>query len=103
MDDQLKYRRARERIAEIKGFYIHALVFLLVVSGLAILNFALGKPYWALWVLLGWGTGVAFHAALVFGRKIGFMSGWESRKMKELMKQDEMRDVRVDQIGKPVT
>ena len=96
MDDQLKYHRARERIARIKGFYIHALVFVLVVSGLAALNVALGKPYWVLWVMLGWGGGTALHAALVFGGRIGFLSNWEQRKMKEFMEQDEARGARPD-------
>ena len=65
MDDQVKYRQARERISVIKGFYIHGLVFLLVISGLLALNLALGKPYWVLWFLFGWGAGVVLHAALV--------------------------------------
>jgi hypothetical protein len=101
MDDQLRYRRASERIAAMKGFYIHALVFILVVSGLAILNFAQGKPYWVLWVLLGWGAGVTLHGALVFGGKLGFLSRWEQRKMKELMARDDISDVRTDRTGKP--
>jgi hypothetical protein len=103
MDDQLKYRRARERVARIKGFYIHGLVFVLVVAGLLALNLALGKPYWAFWVLLGWGAGVALHAALVFGGSSSFLSSWEQRKIKELMEQDERRGVGADQTGKPAS
>lgn len=49
------------------GFYIHAGVFVGVVGGLMILNFSRHpeKP-WSLWVLGGWGLGVAFHGAAVF-------------------------------------
>jgi 2TM domain len=102
LDEQLKYRRARERMAEIKGFYIHALVFVLVVSGLAAVNFALGKPYWVLWVLLGWGAGVALHAALVFGRETSFLSNWEARKMKQLMNEVETPSAGREATEKPM-
>jgi two-component system, LytTR family, sensor kinase len=103
MDHQVKYRQAREHISAIKGFYIHGLVFLLVIAGLLVLNFALGKPYWVLWVLLGWGAGVALHAALVFGGSSSFVSRWERRKMKELMEQDDRRGVGGDRTGKPAS
>ena len=103
MDDQVKYRRARERISAIKDFYIHGLVFLLVISGLLALNLALGKPYWVLWVLLGWGVGVALHAALVFGGGSSFLANWEQRKIKELMAQDDRRGVGGDHTGKPAS
>ena len=103
MDDQLKYRRARERIAQMKGFYIHGFVFLLVISGLLALNLALGKPYWVLWVLLGWGAGVALHAALVFGGGSSVLANWEQRKIKELMAQDDGPGVGAHQTGKPAS
>lgn len=38
MDDQVKYRQAREHISAIKGFYIHGLVFLLVIAGLLVIS-----------------------------------------------------------------
>ena len=103
MDDQLKYDRARKRVAEIKGFYIHALVFALVVSGLAALNLALGKPYWVLWVLLGWGLGLLLHAAIVFSGELSFLSDWEARKMKQLLERDEARNVASDQTRRPAS
>lgn len=101
MVDRLKFRLARERIAEIKGFYIHALVFVLVVGGLVALNIALGAPYWALWVLIGWGLGLGLHAALVFGSKRNLMSSWERRKLRELIKESEASDLSTKQSGKP--
>ncbi len=101
MDNQQRYQRARRRIAEIKGFYIHALAFALVVSSLAVLNFALGKPYWIVWMLLGWGLGVALHAALVFGGQTTFLSNWEAQKMKQLMPESETSSSQKDVTGKP--
>jgi hypothetical protein len=43
------------------GIQIHALVFVLTMVVLAAINVWTGAPYWALWVLPGWGTGLLAH------------------------------------------
>ncbi|WP_291173737.1 2TM domain-containing protein [Hyphomicrobium sp.] len=43
------------------GFRIHAIVFVLSMVLLFIVNMWIGPPYWALWVLLGWGVGLLAH------------------------------------------
>jgi hypothetical protein len=50
-----------------RGFNIHALVFVLTLPVLAVINFLVGAPYWVVWVLLGWGIGLAAHWFFVLG------------------------------------
>ena len=51
------------------GFGIHLIVYLLVVGGLAAMNYQRNPDnLWVLWVAGGWGLGVALHAVNVFLR-----------------------------------
>ena len=68
VQDNAKLARARRRVAAIKGFYVHLLVFALVLAGLFAINAVSGGPWWVLWVLFGWGIGVVAHGLAVFGR-----------------------------------
>ena len=43
------------------GFQVHALAFVLTMVALVVINVWTGAPYWALWVLPGWGTGLLAH------------------------------------------
>jgi hypothetical protein len=56
-DQQQRYERARARVQAIKGFYIHASVFVLVNLGLFIINAftsgLAGGVWWFYWPLLG--------------------------------------------------
>jgi hypothetical protein len=51
-----------------RALMIHAIVFAVVIVLLAGLDWYTGHPYWVHWVFLGWGTGLAVHAALVMRR-----------------------------------
>jgi hypothetical protein len=45
-----------------RGFLIHLLVYIIVVGGLAALNMIINPNHlWFLWVLGGWGLGLAAH------------------------------------------
>ena len=62
-DDRERYERARRRVRELRGFYVHATVFVAVNILLHIINFATSPGmYWAFWPLLGWGIGLLAHA-----------------------------------------
>jgi hypothetical protein len=69
MDDLFEHQMESERDKAINGFYTHFMIFLAVITGLAIINLVEGDKLWVQWVLLGWGVGVALHAYLVFIRK----------------------------------
>ena len=44
MDDDREYRQARSRVRTIKGFYVHVLVFVLVMTLLLVINVGQEKP-----------------------------------------------------------
>lgn len=69
MDDLFEQSSASERDKAINGFYTHFIVFLAVIAGLALVNLVTGDSFWIQWVVLGWGTGIAFHAYEVLVRR----------------------------------
>jgi hypothetical protein len=84
--EQGRYRRAKHEAAKLRGFYIHFTVYLLVNAGLLVLNVLLPHGgWWWQWSALGWGIGLAAHAAGVFLSPNLFGRDWEERKIKEIM------------------
>ncbi|WP_350288102.1 2TM domain-containing protein [uncultured Croceitalea sp.] len=86
-----KYIRARERVEELKKFYGHVTSYVLVIGGLAALNYWTdGWRYmWFLWAALGWGIGLIAHAIGTFGLNPFFGKDWEKRKIQEYMEKQE--------------
>jgi len=80
-----KIKIAKERIAEERSFYSHLTVYLIVVTGLSVLNLFQGGYFWAKWVMLGWGIGLFSHAAGAFGFPRLLGKKWEARRMEQLM------------------
>jgi len=80
-----KRARARERVAEIKGFFAHLVIFAAVIILLFAVNATTSGSWWVQWVFLGWGIGVLAHAFAVFGSTPKFISRWEERKIREHM------------------
>jgi hypothetical protein len=63
-DDTALERRARRNVALRFGWTIHALVYVLVNLGLAVLSAWQGKA-WAMFPALGWGLALLIHGAVV--------------------------------------
>ncbi len=87
-EQQQRYERARKRVEALKGFYIHALVFVLVNVGLFAINLLAGGSWWFFWPLIGWGIGLAVHALNVFGSGNMLGRDWEERKTREFMDEE---------------
>ena len=85
--DRIKIARAKRRVAAMKGFYVHLLIFGLVVAGLFAINAASGGRWWVLWVLFGWGIGLLAHALAVFGRAPQAVAEWEKRKVDQIVNE----------------
>lgn len=84
--------RARKRVEEIKGFYVHLGVYLIVNAALFTIDMITSPgTLWFYWPLMGWGIGVAIHAfALVTeGRLLG--PEWEEMKVHEILQREEIR------------
>ncbi len=92
-DQQQRYERARARVQAIKGFYIHASVFVVVNVALFAINAGVGGGWWFYWPLIGWGIGLGLHALGVFGFGGGGPWGreWEERKTREMMDKERGR------------
>ncbi len=80
----LEERRVIEHVRDIKGFYSHVIVYLVVIALLALLNI-LGpyEYFWALWPALGWGAGLAYHGISVFEVFSLFGADWEKREIEK--------------------
>jgi hypothetical protein len=80
LTDEEIYKKARKRVEEKKGFFIHLTVYALVNIGM-ILIWALvtGGPLWFFWVLGGWGIGLVsnFLSVFVYNKT----SNWEKRQL----------------------
>ena len=101
-----QYLKAKKRVKDIKGFYSHLSVYVIVnifISGIivygltrdeynfngAIVHFGV----YSTWVF--WGIGLFFHWLGVFGFKNILGKSWEEKKIKELMDEDQERSRKV--------
>lgn len=91
-----RYNLAYKRVKKIKGFYIHALVYVLVNTFIIYKNYygnIQSNPNFWSWVnfntALFWGIGLAAHGLSVFGKNIFFGQKWEERKIKEFMDKEK--------------
>ena len=86
--DRAKLVRARRRLAALKGFYIHFLVFILVMAVLIAINVLAGGPWWSLIVLAIWGIAMLAHWLVLRGGSSNALGNWEKRKLKQFMAED---------------
>ena len=94
-----KRQRAKKKIAELKGFYIHLTVFILV-NIMVITASVLGRMannesfidaffnFGTFSTFIFWGLGVLFHAAKVFTYNPFFNRDWEERQIQKYMDKD---------------
>jgi len=89
-DKENKYFRAKEKVEEIKKFYSSLIAYVFVISALAALNWYTDqwRYPWFLWAAFGWGIGLIFQAFKAFSLNPFFGKGWEERKIKEFMDDD---------------
>ena len=89
MDENERYKRARERVENLKSFYSHLTIFIMVNIMLFIINM-MNNPgnWWFIYPLGGWGIGLVAHAFSVFS--FGFFGPeWEEKKIREYMEKDK--------------
>ncbi len=90
-----KLLRAKKRLDQLKGFYIHLSVYL-VINSVIIGNFfirSLNSDY-EFWTFptfitpIFWGIGLFLHAANTFQILPFYGSAWERRQIKKFMEED---------------
>lgn len=85
-----KKKQAMKRVKEIKGFYQHLAIFVVVnifLIGINLLErFSQGEAeLWFIFPTVGWGIGLAAHAFSVYGGEKFFGEEWEQKKLRELI------------------
>ena len=85
-----KYARAKKKIQEIRGFYVHLVVTVLVIPFLIFINLRFVPNFHWFWFPIGGLLiGLLIHWFAVFGYSaIGLGKDWEDRKIRELMEED---------------
>ena len=91
--------RAKKRIEELKGFYVHFGVYICVnvfltvkhiygdlENGFTFTESILEISSYGIWVF--WGIGVIYHALKVFSFDFLLGKNWEDRKIKEYMNKN---------------
>lgn len=86
-----KFLRARQRVQELRKYYMSLISFVLINALLAGINYYVNQwsYMWFLWVTFFWGIGLVFETAKVFGLQFMFGKDWESRKIKQYMEEEE--------------
>jgi len=88
-EETTKYREAKQKVARLRGFYTHLVVYVAVNILLFLINTIVSPDtLWFIWPLLGWGIGVAVHAVVVFSNAGRLGAQWEERKIREIMENE---------------
>ncbi|MCW5519776.1 2TM domain-containing protein [Aureitalea sp. L0-47] len=83
-----RLERAKKKVEELKGFYIHLTIYLIMVPVFIYINIRSTSFPWAIFPIGGWGFGVMGHASEVFGWNPFFGKDWEERKIRKFMEED---------------
>jgi len=90
MTERMSREDAKERVEELRGFYMHLAAYLAVNLFIFIVNWITSpEHWWFFWPLFGWGIGLAIHAFAVFYEGGLMGKQWEEKKIKELMGDEE--------------
>jgi hypothetical protein len=106
-DDEL-YAWAHQRARQLRAFYVHLGVYLVVMVFLLIVNAVTrddagsylygdhmyhrdGGDWWVIWPALGWGVAVAIHGVVVGLGASGAIDSWEDRKVEQLVRCEKDR------------
>ncbi len=79
-DEELAFNYVRK----LKGFYSHAIKYVVVICILAAVNY-LKTPHvlWVPWVAAGWGLGLFFHGLRVFDKFSPLGAEWERKQVEK--------------------
>ncbi len=94
-----KSTRAKKRVAELKGFYTHLMLYLMINTMITVIKIV-GTSYYGEYFMgpiwhfstfaswLFWGIGLSFHAIKVFKISPFLNKGWEERQIQKYMEED---------------
>ena len=89
-DTESSYYKAQKRVEDIKGFYGHLTSYIVVMTGIMILNLVTSPQHlWFIYPAMGWGIGLVVHGMSVFNYLPFLGNNWEERKIKEYMEREK--------------
>jgi hypothetical protein len=93
--DQIRYEEAVKRVKKLKGFYTHAIVYVVINIMVVIANIQNYEPgesffqFKTFMTAFFWGIGLLAHAMSTFIPYFILGKDWEERKIRELMEKEE--------------
>ena len=93
--EQIRYEEAVKRVKKLKGFYTHAIVYVVINIMVVIANIQNYEPgesffqFKTFMTAFFWGIGLLAHAMSTFIPYFILGKDWEERKIRELMEKEE--------------
>lgn len=91
-----KLDRIRRRVKEIRGFYVHATVYVIVNIFILALHYYFsaqeGEPFGQIshfFTPIFWGLGLLFHGMQTFRKNPFLGKKWEDRMIRKIMEEQE--------------
>lgn len=92
--EESSYKAAQKRVKDIKGFYIHLVVYLFVNIAIIIADTEITRfgnyniEFSSFYTAFFWGIGIVAHWSSVFGPGVLLGKDWEEKKIRELMEKE---------------
>lgn len=83
------YQAAKKRVEDLRGFYIHLSIYVVVNAALFAMDAIQGGGWWFYWATIGWGIGLVSHAVALFFDSSHWSRRWEERKMDQFLREEE--------------
>jgi len=86
--EQELYKAAEKRTDDLIGFFVHAMVYVVVNAGIWLTDIVAGGGVeWAYWVTIPWGIGLTIHTlVLLFELKL-FGADWRRRQIERYVER----------------
>jgi hypothetical protein len=89
-----RFYQAEKRVKEIKEFYEHLTVYILVNPIVIVVNLMTSPEYlYFIWSLLGWGVAVVLHGLKVFSFGLFFNKEWEEKQISKLLEKENEKQI----------
>ena len=93
-----KLDRAKKRLAQLKGFYIHLSIYL-TINAIILTNFFIRSvettyDFWSFptfMTAIFWGVGVLLHATNTFRALPFYTKNWERKRIEKMMKEEHSK------------
>jgi hypothetical protein len=88
--DQEHILKAKAKVQERRGFYIHLGIYGIIITGFFLVNWITLQEnnWWALWIALGWGIGLTVDTFIIFTLGKLFDANWVNSKAEQIARKE---------------